>query len=275
MRPLPIDVRNVYIHFVLLIERIVLGLFRTLGIKKIKTRTGVWLKAQYSDASFRFQVSRAFAKSSYFESIAEGGPFIFIDVGANQGAMSIAAAKKVNCLGVVAFEPSPNNLLLLKHNLGLNNCEHKVKVLANAIGPKSQMSYLMYKPKHSGNSQIVSQDELYPDVQPSRHKFELQKVNTWSEKDLDDFFKSSDHNAPAIHLKIDTEGGEEEILNTFLRTVIAKQIRSVRVEVSKYNSEQKIIDLLRSNGFSEDSRYGADPRHFDLFAVRTAQKIEG
>ena len=271
MRFVPIAVRNIYIHLVLLIERIVLGLLSIFGIKKIKTRTGVWLKAQYSDASFRFQVSRAFAKSSYFESIAKGEPFLFIDVGANQGAMTIAAAKKDNCLGVVAFEPSPNNLILLNHNLGLNCCEHKVSVLAKAIGPKSQMSYLMYKPKHSGNSQIVSNGESDPDH--SSREYELQQVDTWGEQDLNEFFRASDYKDAPIHLKIDTEGGEEEILKTFLRSAIARQIKSVRVEVSKYNSEQKIIDLLESNGFSEDSRYGADPRHFDLFAVRHPLRI--
>src|SRR6185312_8497302 len=63
---------------------------------------------------------------------------VFVDIGANGGIYTVIAAKKVGASGrVLAFEPGPRNLELLKRNLALNGLTNVTivpKAVSNTAG---------------------------------------------------------------------------------------------------------------------------------------------
>ena len=61
-------------------------------------------------------------KCGYFKHLELNKNDVVLDIGANIGVFSIAASNK--CRHVYAFEPDPQNYLLAKENLRLNNIEN-------------------------------------------------------------------------------------------------------------------------------------------------------
>lgn len=68
--------------------------------------------------------------------LPKGGTFV--DVGANIGVFSVAAAKRVGDQGrVVAFEPTPRNRAILEHNLERHGVAHLVEIRPEALGAEA------------------------------------------------------------------------------------------------------------------------------------------
>jgi FkbM family methyltransferase len=61
----------------------------------------------------------------------------FVDVGANIGTTAIPALNVMNFGSVIAIEPGPRNLALLRANVALNELTDKVEILACAIGAEN------------------------------------------------------------------------------------------------------------------------------------------
>lgn len=264
-------ISKIWVHSVLLIEAAILYVLKVCRVPTLKTASGVRLYAQYNDRSFRYAVSRAFQRDSYFQLLENmGGPFAFIDVGANQGSFTIPVARMPDCRGVVAFEPSSKNATLLRSNLRLNDCESKVRVFEKGLGESTKEALLTYNPKHSGNSQIAIGSVDEPLASRGTNGV-IEDVEIWGPSSLETNLKSESilRGSEKIHVKIDTEGGEDKILDSILKTAFSSRVVSVRVEVSRYNSESKIRELLESNGFTERLRVGNDLSHFDLVYTRS------
>lgn len=130
-----------------------------------------------------------------------------LDIGANIGYYAIMEAKVVGVTGkVIAIEPSPKNIHLLKRNLSLNQCHH-VKVMPGAVSDRG------------------GQREFYLSSASNLHTFHNQGsaihqltgetiiVTTYSVMEV-----MADHGKPDL-IRMDVEGHEVEIINGLLSAI--------------------------------------------------------
>ncbi len=135
-----------------------------------------------------------------YEKILQPGMTV-LDIGANIGIYSIIASEKIGDTGAVyAFEPVPENLRLLKHNLELNNTSN-VHIVNCAIGDKQ------------GEVEIsLVKDDL------ATHYIGARPSNSISVKvDTVDSFVST-HRLKVGFVKMDIEGYEGHALDGAKRT---------------------------------------------------------
>jgi len=75
---------------------------------------------------------------------------LFLDVGANIGLYTLAFSRAVGPNGrVIAAEPDPDNLALLKRNLHTNGC-HNVTVIEEALGDENKAVKLYQRQDNRG-----------------------------------------------------------------------------------------------------------------------------
>jgi FkbM family methyltransferase len=112
----------------------------------------------------------------------------FIDVGANIGLMSVFASKVIGGSGkVIAFEPNPNTLALLKNNIELNKCTN-ITTSDYAIGNANETAKIydrwdsnrgsatLIKPEKSTDSYDIKISTL-SDVLSDSQKIDLIKLD--------------------------------------------------------------------------------------------------
>ena len=117
---------------------------------------------------------------------ADSGPHHFIDVGANIGYFTGLMSKLAGAGGrVLAVEPEPNNLRLLRENVRRNGLSN-VEVFAVGLGAEEGSAALgIYKPSNRGRHSIVDADGKPQITIPVRRLDDLVResaptVNTWS-----------------------------------------------------------------------------------------------
>ena len=81
---------------------------------------------------------------------------LFIDVGANVGALSIYAMKSGAFSGSIAIEPDPHNFALLTRNVSLNGFEHRVQAVEAAASAASGHLLLARHRKNHGAHSVES-----------------------------------------------------------------------------------------------------------------------
>ena len=99
-----------------------------------------------------------------------------IDIGANIGTISIPAIKRGVFQNVVAFEPNPKNLKLLKVNLILNNIEDKFKVYQAAVGDKDTLLDMELSDNNSGDHRIIVSDSNGIFNESNRKKIQISSI---------------------------------------------------------------------------------------------------
>ena len=127
--------------------------------------------------------------------LSEGN--IFVDVGANIGLMSILASSLVKKSGkVVAFEPNPVTMEILKENIALNNLSN-IEISEYAIGSSDKTSRLYQRKDQNRGCASLIETEFEADI------YDIQVIP------LSSYFNQHD----TIDLiKIDIEGFELEAL---------------------------------------------------------------
>ncbi|MCE9534142.1 MAG: FkbM family methyltransferase [Planctomycetes bacterium] len=153
---------------------------------------------------------------------------VFIDVGANIGWYSVHAAKLVGEKGqVIAFEPEPNNLGLLRKNVQVNGLKNVVvddRGLSSAAG-----SFKLFLEKDNlGMHSLVMEHggQKYIDVQTIR---------------FDDYWAGK---GDIKLVKIDTEGAEGMILEGMRETLKNHKNIELIVEFAPYR--------LKKSGYDAD-----------------------
>lgn len=158
---------------------------------------------------------------------------VFLDVGANVGWYTVHAARRVGPSGkVIAFEPEPSNLAMLRRNVevnGLSNVVVEGVALSSAEG-----SFKLYLEK--GN---LGMHSLVLEHEGGQHYVNVQTVR------LDDYWKGKG----AIKLvKLDTEGAEGMILAGMRETLR----RHGRLELIVEYAPQR----LKKSGYDPDKVLG-------------------
>jgi FkbM family methyltransferase len=122
---------------------------------------------------------------------------IFLDIGANGGLFTIAAAKKVGAKGhVYAFEPSEREQSLLQHNIEINRLDN-VTIVKAAVGDKNDTIKF-----------VISQDGAMNSLKQNEHPGQkYQNEVEVSMIALDKFATDNDISNVKL-IKIDVEGAE-------------------------------------------------------------------
>jgi FkbM family methyltransferase len=160
---------------------------------------------------------------------------VFIDVGANWGYYTLAAAHMVGPEGrVVAFEPEPRLFALLRANIDANTLR-QVLLQPFAIGPRQErVPFSAFKAEDGnwGLSHAVDRDRA------DEADFESESLP------LDDALDAASVGAAQL-VKIDVEGAETGVLSGMRRGLASGRYRYVMLECHP--------GLLAERGLSETS----------------------
>jgi FkbM family methyltransferase len=151
------------------------------------------------------------------EKIAINPEDVVIDVGANIGIFSIYVRKKFGCR-VICFEPVPLNFENLKKNILLNGLELEDFELHDCAITSTEGGQIQIStPSHNsgGSSAFVNGS--------ASSICRTERLGKYITKDC-------------LYIKIDTEGGEYEIIPDILKDI--KDVAFIGVEYHKLNSSQ-------------------------------------
>ncbi len=169
---------------------------------------------------------------------------IAIDIGANFGMHTLLMADRVGSEGrVLAFEPIPENLRLLRRNVTLNGFNDRVTIQQAALSDQPVASIEM----------VIDSDQLEPSASLQTDSTQNRETVTVSNISLDQ--ATSVDVAKGCLVKLDVEGAELSVLRSgqqFLERVQPKLL----IEVHDYalpkfgDSTEAVYEFLESHGYS-------------------------
>ncbi|HZS49613.1 MAG TPA: FkbM family methyltransferase [Bryobacterales bacterium] len=197
-----------------------------------------------------------------FEKLIHPGDCIF-DVGANVGFYAIWFSRLAVAGRVVAFEPDPANVELLRRNLELN------KVCNVAVEPCAVSDYAGERrfavDSATGSTGTLESHQTYG----SRLEGGPQMFATVRTTTLDE--AAREYGYPAL-MKIDVEGHELAVLKGARQVLGSPCLRALAVEVSNASTRTSVYALLREHGFQlrdiERNYAEAGERCYALLAAR-------
>lgn len=188
-------------------------------------------------------------------------PFVFVDIGANQGLYSMIAASNAACAGVIAFEPVKNTHELLLANAALNGADERINALRMAISDQSGPVPIAVPSNHSGMAALGDSGDI---VGPVRNE----TVQAVTAAELEVLLAGDIR----LIVKVDVEGHERVVFGQLLATRAARRIDAVFYEIDRrWSDDAHIETLLRRAGFGRFTHVGIG-RHFDVLAERYTEE---
>ncbi|MBM3162144.1 MAG: FkbM family methyltransferase [Chlorobi bacterium] len=182
-------------------------------------------------------------------------PFIFIDIGANQGLYTILASKNKYCLKAYAFEPILETANTLNENIKINKCEAKCTVIQKAISDVNTSRVISYNSSHSGAASLDR-------ISDSAVAISVTVINA---QELDKILVGIKNE---IIVKIDVEGHEEIVLRQLFASNFNQHISAVFYECDEQWIDYKYVqDMLEFQGFKNFIKIGSGT-HCDILALR-------
>ncbi len=184
---------------------------------------------------------------------------VLLDVGANVGIYSIAAAGLTGCR-VVGLEPFPVNIAAARANIAANDLEALVTILPLAAAAHSAYGRLSHEEVVPG---VAAQafhegDEALPDG-----KSELSVEGAA----IDDLVARGTIPFPT-RIKIDVDGGEDAVVAGMQATLADPRLDSVRMEIRWWEpGKRAVVNELRRHGL--EPQIADDPKNL-LFRRRSA-----
>ncbi len=172
---------------------------------------------------------------------------VIFDVGANAGLYTRCALQCFQAARVIAFEPVPENVKHLKHNLRLGAIESRVQIVPTALA-ESDGQGVFQKDNvtfASGTLDAVSQGE--PSQSHAQYKFAAVTI-TVDVATMDSLVSSGAVPPPAV-IKLDVEGAEAMVLRGGRRTLAAHQ-PIVVVELHGAPVGREVVRLLWDAGYT-------------------------
>lgn len=242
-------------------RRSVIRLAALLCIRNLRSPYGPKFALNAKDETFFYYIDGSYGH--YFWNYLAGidHPFVFIDVGANQGLYTIGAAMNPNLVRAYAFEPVAETFSFLIQNLRLNHVEPQCEPLQIGISDKPGSAEIVTTDGHSGIATLRHhyQDESGGNVQ----SVSIRTVNRHGLEKL-----VPERNFPLV-AKIDVEGLEVIVLRELLSTAFSKKVIGIFLEVDEeWIDRNQIYAMLNEAGFREFVQVGTG-EHYDLLATRT------
>jgi FkbM family methyltransferase len=239
-------------------NRILAQAAKRMDLATVPSAYGCRLAANWQDATFIFYVNGSYGYVLSDRLTQRSQPFLFLDIGANQGLYSLIAARNPACRGVWAFEPVVGTRALLERNIALNRATEKTTVIPAAISDTDGPLDILVRTGHSGGARIDAAPDAPADFQPER-------IDAISRKGLDALPLDRDGD---IIVKIDVEGHEETVLRELLASRHARRITEIFYECDEgWLDAEATTDLLRHAGFTRFEKIG-NGVHYDILALR-------
>ena len=165
---------------------------------------------------------------------------IFLDIGANCGIYTLAAACK--CNNISAVELDPINIGILKENLVLNNFEEKVLIIPFAAGDsnKKELIYFRSCSKSDAFQTIGKPSSLGTRLYDGKHK------TTQLLFSLDYIYKEFNLKLPN-KIKIDVDGNEKLVFKGAEEIILNAE--EIYYEDSGFEESKEVLNKLLYNGF--------------------------
>jgi FkbM family methyltransferase len=153
-----------------------------------------------------------------------------LDVGANIGFISLIAAQQVGESGHVwAFEPVPNVVKTLIHNIDINGYEDSIRVVPVAVGDALDNIMIHVSPAGDALASVYVRAAQTSGSESIASEVRRTTLDTWA----------AEQNWPAVDVvKIDVEGSEIPVLrgmselsrrNLSLQVIIEFNVRTLRL----------------------------------------------
>ncbi len=230
-----------------------------LGRPYVRTRYGVKMRSNWSDVTFYLCCFGFYGRT--LSDLLEGqkSPFLFLDIGANQGLYSLIAGKNPHCRTAIAFEPVPATFALLEANVAANGLGQVVKPANVAIASQDGDVVMRIGTNHSGSATMASANPT---------EGEEVTIHTIGFQSLDKLIPDGPED---IVVKIDVEGFEPVVIAELARSRHAGRMKTLFYEVSETLVDPgKIERQLRAMGLTGFRKISHDPAatHYDVLATR-------
>jgi FkbM family methyltransferase len=177
---------------------------------------------------------------------------VFFDIGANIGFFSMIAARQVGTDGAVyAFDPVPEHVAAMRHNLAINSISH-VSLSAVAVSDRNGTQTL-FVPAESTGARLAS----IADGNAGHRRLDVEVAT------IDTMVERGALRPPDV-VKIDVEGAEVEVLAGMRRT-LEQYSPIVLCEMHGRNAEY--VRAIRSAGYLVEALGGGDAEDVPAYAV--------
>jgi FkbM family methyltransferase len=228
------------------------SIFNSEGDGFSQSRYGVLLKTNWLDRTFVYCQFAIYGHglSNYLRRIEQ--PFVFLDIGANQGLYSLIAAQNPHCTGAVALEPVPDTFSKLSENIDANGLSGKIRAVSAALSDKEGAATIAFDAKHSGLASLRLD---------GGHGLQIKTIDMTA---LDAMLGDPD----MLVVKVDVEGHEAAVMAQLAKSRFLSRINSVFYEVdAKWSDAEKLRKILESAGFGVFTTFGRG-KHYDVLATR-------
>jgi FkbM family methyltransferase len=220
----------------------------------VRSAYGVRMVPNWGDTTFEYCIFGEYGNylANYLETHKQ--PFIFLDIGANQGLYSLIAGKNQRCAQIHAFEPVKDTHSLLSENIALNKLGCRTFVHNYGISMEDGAVPIFITPSHSGKA------SLYAHADANGSETILIKTAKAVEPAL----------LPGlpIFVKVDVEGHERSVVQSLMDTAFSHRITTIFYEVDESRLDPTDLEtILRASGFAKFAKVG-DGTHYDVLASR-------
>lgn len=161
-------------------------------------------------------------------------PDLIYDCGAHIGMFSILANAYFPAASIYSFEPMPNNVVMLKKQLKINNIS-KINIIPSAVSITNGETIFFESSSSFGGS---LHDSHNPDeINKTKIPVALINLKEWIVK----------HNPTKFLLKIDIEGEEESVIPHILP--VLPNTCAIFFETHSIDGKKKLLELLKANNY--------------------------
>lgn len=217
---------------------------------------GVRMMPNFRDRTFRYCLYGTYGRhiSDYLDAIDR--PFVFLDIGANQGLFTLIAGRNPHFLHAVALEPIEPTFRYLVANVELNGLDGRVTPVMAALSHRSGTGEIRVKPNHSGAASM------------NGHKLSgAEKSEPIALIDAAALASALPADGDLV-VKIDVEGHEEVVLEQLTGSSFIDRVAAVFYEEDeRWAAPWRTRALLEKVGFTRFRKFGMGG-HYDMLAER-------
>ncbi len=225
-----------------------------------KTSYGVPMHPDWGDRTYAYCHYGTYGRYLADILMAIQCPFVFLDIGANQGIFTLLAARQPACKLAVALEPVAATFDRLEANIALNGVEDRVVALEYALSDRSGVRMSKRHRCHSGVATLETQNGT------SGRSAINQPVDC---RRIADIIHTLPVGMP-LFVKVDVAGHEATVLDELLQSACAGQIIGLFYQYDEASCDsERIGRALSISNFQVIRRFGSAAR-YDALAVPIA-----
>jgi FkbM family methyltransferase len=242
------------------VHRLAAGLQPNRPQPAIPTAYGVPMIPNWNDRTYAYCHYGTYGRYLADLLLAVDRPFLFLDIGANQGLFSLIAARNPRCEAIVALEPVPDTHARLAHNFATNGLDGRAQALCFGLSDQAGTQRIAVSRRHSGVATLEGH--------LARRNPKAVQVDV-AMRTVSDLAPCLPGGLP-IFVKIDVEGHEPRVITELLASPLVNRIMALFYEHDRRWSDGPGIEqALTEAAFGIWRRYGP-ARHHDVLALPCA-----